>query len=64
MCYVDEVFNKIFLGQKISVKYLSSDDYLESEGMIIKIDKNKKILYLPNIIIPFYNIIEIKPCKI
>lgn len=52
MC-VDEVFNKIFLGQKINVKYLSSDDYTESEGMIIKIDKNKKILYLPNIIIPF-----------
>ena len=41
MC-VDEVFNKIFLGQKINVKYLSSDDYTESEGMIIKIDKNKK----------------------
>ncbi len=64
MCYVDEVFNKIFLGQKINVKYLSSDDYTESEGMIIKIDKNKKILYLPNIIIPFCNIIEIIPCKI
>lgn len=58
------MLNKIILGQKIKIKYLEFGNFLEREGMIIKIDRKNCLLYLPNIIIPFANIIMIKACKI
>lgn len=53
---------KIMLGQKVNIKYYCFNQILEKEGMIIKIDKKNKLLYLPNFFISFSKIITISTC--
>lgn len=52
---------KLILGQTIIIKYQDNKDSIIATGMIIKIDKLANLLYLPNIIIPFDNIINVTP---
>lgn len=52
---------KLILGQTIIIKYQDNKDSIIATGMIIKIDKLANLLYLPNITIPFANIINVTP---
>lgn len=57
---LEKHLNKLILGQTITVKFLNIVDYIEKTGMIIKIDRINKMLYLPNLEIPFSSILAIK----
>lgn len=57
---VEEILKQLILGQTITIRFLNITEYIERTGMIIKIDKINNILYLPNLKIPFDNIIAIK----
>ena len=56
---IEEHLKKLILGQTVTIKFLNINQYTEQTGMIIKIDKVKEILYLPNLKIPFADIIAI-----
>ncbi len=53
------IVKKLILGQTITIKFIFSQECYEKTGMIIKIDRLKEILYLPNSIIPFSSIVSI-----
>lgn len=55
----NDIIKKLILGQTITIKFHYLAESKEVTGMIIKIDKVKKNLYLPNHCIPFANIIMI-----
>lgn len=57
---LEKSLTKLILGQTITVRFLNIADYIEKTGMIIKIDRMNKMLYLPNVEIPFSNILAIK----
>ncbi len=47
-------------NNKVKLKYFYLDEYLETEGLIKKIDKDNKLIYLENTIIDIDNIIYIE----
>ncbi len=55
----NDIIKGLILGQTITIKFNYLKKAFKTTGMIIKIDKTKKWLYLPNICIPFSNIITI-----
>lgn len=55
----NDIIKKLMLGQTITIKFHCLAESKEVTGMIIKIDKVEKNLYLPNCCIPFANIIMI-----
>lgn len=59
----NDIIKKLILGQTITIKFHYLTELKEVTGMIIKIDKVEKNLYLPNCCIPFANIITIKTWK-
>ncbi len=59
---INILLRRIMLGQKVNIKYYYFNQILEKEGMIIKIDKKNKLLYLPNFFISFSKIITISTC--
>lgn len=54
-----DIIRKLILGQTITIRFKYLTNLLETTGMIIKIDIKRKILHLPNLSIPFENIIQI-----
>lgn len=55
----NDILKKLILGQTITIKFYHLAKFREITGMIIKIDQKSKLLYLPNLCIPFSNIITI-----
>lgn len=60
--FINEPYNiirKLILGQTITIRYQNLTGLVVATGMIIKIDKKTNTLHLPNLSIPFSNIIQI-----
>lgn len=55
-----QIIKKLILGQKVTIKYKILSSYVEKTGMLLKIDLVNEYLHLPNIAIPFANIITIE----
>lgn len=57
---LNDKFNSLKIGDNILIKYYYNLEYIESSGMIKKIDYNNRNIYLMNSIISIDDIINIK----
>ena len=56
-------FNSLKIGDNVLIKYYYNLEYIESSGVIKKIDYNNKNIYLMNSIINIDDIVDIISCK-
>lgn len=56
---IENLLQQFILGQTVIISYYNFNEYKRKRGMIIKIDRLAKILYLSNLKIPFVNIVDI-----
>lgn len=57
---LDNKLNKLNIGDSALIKYYSNFDYIETSGVIKKIDKVYKKIYIFNSIIDIENVVDIK----
>ena len=57
---LNDKFNKLNIGDKVLIKYYYNLEYIESSGIIKKIDYDNENIYLMNTVINIDDIIDIK----
>lgn len=58
----NEIIGNIKFNDFVSIKFNEDDKCIKTNGVVKKIDKENKLLYVLNSKIPFDEIIEIKKC--
>ena len=59
-CDLNNKFNRLKIGDKVLIKYYYNLEYIESSGVLNKIDYNNKNIYLMNSVINVDDIVDMQ----